>query len=108
MKREDVWKLSDRCGGVFKFTVLLQKRIRELVKGAPPLLEDTGGLGFIEIALREIKEGLIELKPLSQEELEQMRAQLHEQAAAQSLLSKGEEGRPGEPSTQAASEFLKS
>lgn len=69
MDRKKVWELSRRAGGVFRFTVLLQKRVRELVKGAPKLVE-THETDLIKIALLEIEEGKIEMVPLSDEEIQ--------------------------------------
>jgi len=107
MKREDVWELTQQCGGVFKFTVLLQKRIQELVRGAPKLVDNPSNDPIV-IAVAEIKAGLIELESLTNEEIEDMKKSLEEQAAAQSLLAKDQDGRPGDPSTQAITDFLKS
>ncbi|MFO0985290.1 MAG: DNA-directed RNA polymerase subunit omega [Planctomycetota bacterium] len=82
MDRRKVWELSRRCGGVFKFTVLLQKRIRELVKGAPKLVE-TSEVDLIKIALLEIEEGKIEMVPLSDDEIQAIeKAAQAEQALA--------------------------
>jgi DNA-directed RNA polymerase subunit K/omega len=69
MDRKKVWELSRRAGGVFRFTVLLQKRVRELVKGAPKLVQ-TGETDLIKIALLEIEQGKIEMVPLSDEEIQ--------------------------------------
>lgn len=49
-----------RVGGRFKLTVLLEKRVRELVKGAPSLVE-TDAINPIDIALDEILAGKIEI-----------------------------------------------
>lgn len=50
-------------------TALLQKRLAELVKGSPPLV-DLPSNNFFEIALREIEEGRIELlRPWTAEEV---------------------------------------
>jgi DNA-directed RNA polymerase subunit K/omega len=108
MDRETIWALTGRCGGVFKFTVLLQKRVHELVRGAPKLIKDSI-TNPVEIALEEIRAGLIELQPMTEQEIEELQKTLEEQAAAQSLLSKEQEAaRPGDPSTRAITEFLKS
>src|SRR5262249_25011176 len=69
MDRKKVWELSRRAGGVFRFTVLLQKRVRELVKGAGKLVQ-TGETDLIKIALLEIEQGKIEMVPLSDEEIQ--------------------------------------
>lgn len=106
MNRKMVWELTDRCGGVFKFTVLLQKRVHELVRGAPKLT-DSKETDPVSIALQEIQEGLIELEPMSKKEIDDLRESMEEQAAAQTLLKKDQE-RVGDASTQAITEFLKS
>ena len=53
-------QLTQKVGGRFRLTALLQKRLSELVKGSPPLV-DLPSNNFFEIALREIEEGRIEL-----------------------------------------------
>lgn len=55
-------KLVRQVGGSFRLTSLLQKRVRELVRGAKPLFE-TRERNFIKIASEELKRGLIELVP---------------------------------------------
>ena len=108
MDREMVWKLTQQCGGVFKFTVLVQKRVQELVRGAPKLIKDPTR-NPVEIAMKEIDAGLIELETLTDEEVENMRKSMEEQAAAQTLLNKEQQAaEQGEPSTRAITEFLKS
>ncbi len=68
MERTSLWELSQKVGGFFKLTVLLQKRIRELVNGAPKLVElETED--FIAIAIREVEEEKISLDDLTEEEL---------------------------------------
>ena len=49
-------------GGSFNKTALLQKRVRELVRGQKPLFE-TRERNYIKIAAEELKRGLIELVP---------------------------------------------
>ena len=53
-------QLTQKVGGRFRLTALLQKRLAELVKGSPPLV-DLPSNNFFEVALREIEEGRIEL-----------------------------------------------
>jgi DNA-directed RNA polymerase subunit omega len=55
LKNEDI---INQVGGRFKLTALIQKRLRELMFGARPMVEP-GNLTQIEIAIREIKEGKI-------------------------------------------------
>ena len=53
-------------GGSFSKTALLQKRVRELVRGQKPLFE-TRERNFIKIAAEELTRGLIELVPDEEE-----------------------------------------
>lgn len=55
-------KLVRQVGGSFRVTTLLQKRVRELVRGGKPLFE-TRERDYIRIALEELERGLIELVP---------------------------------------------
>ncbi|MCC7191897.1 MAG: DNA-directed RNA polymerase subunit omega [Phycisphaeraceae bacterium] len=48
----------NKLGGRFKFTALVQHRVRELMDGARPLVERKGRSDF-EIAVEEIVEGKI-------------------------------------------------
>jgi len=51
-------KLINKLGGRFKFTILVQYRIRELMEGSRPLVERQGRSDF-EVAVQEIAEGKI-------------------------------------------------
>ncbi len=53
-------ELEERVGGRFQLTALLQKRIRELVAGAPRLVEIRSE-NQIDIAIEEIRAGKIDL-----------------------------------------------
>jgi DNA-directed RNA polymerase subunit K/omega len=53
-------ELVKQVGGSFRLTALLQKRVRELVRGQKPLFE-TRERNYIKIASEELKRGLIEL-----------------------------------------------
>lgn len=55
-------KLQRTVSGSFHKTALLQKRVRELIRGAAPLL-DTREHNPIKIAYLEMEKGLIELIP---------------------------------------------
>ena len=50
--------IVDKVGGKFRFTALVQHRIRELMEGARPLVE-RDGRNDIEVAIQEIVEGKI-------------------------------------------------
>ena len=73
MNHTRVMELSKKAGGLFRLAVLLQKRVRELVGGAPRLVE-TDEEDPIDIAMLEIEAGAIELVDLSEEEMEQLEA----------------------------------
>lgn len=51
-------ELVKRIGGQFRLSALVQRRLKELVEGARPLVEPKGKT-FIEIAIEEIDEGKI-------------------------------------------------
>ena len=55
-------QLVHQVCGSFEVTALLQKRVRELVRGQKPLYE-TRERNFIKIAAEEIRRGLIQLVP---------------------------------------------
>jgi len=55
-------ELVKQVGGSFRLTALLQKRVRELVRGQRPLFE-TRERNYIKIASEELERGLIELVP---------------------------------------------
>ncbi len=67
--------LYSKCGGVFKTTVLMQKRMRELNRGARKLVDDNAK-NPIEVVMREIHEGKIELIPDNEENREIIRAEV--------------------------------
>ena len=53
--------LVDMYGGRFRLAAIVQKRLRELVKGARPLVDvPRGRRDIIDIAMRELFEGRIE------------------------------------------------
>lgn len=58
LKHED---LVRKVGGRFRLTALIQKRWRELLMGARPMVEP-GKMSSLEIAVREISEGKIAFK----------------------------------------------
>lgn len=74
MDRTKVMDLAEKAGGLFRLTVLLQKRVRELVGGAPKLVE-TSETNPINIAMAEVEEGAIELVDLSDSELAALEAE---------------------------------
>ena len=71
MDPERLERLTRKVGGRFRLTSLLQKRMIELVRGSPPMLEVTDEVAdnLFEIALQEIEAGRIELiRPWSAED----------------------------------------
>lgn len=74
MDRTKVMDLADKAGGLFRLTVLLQKRVRELVAGSPPLVT-TDEDDPIKIAMLEVEQDAIELVDLSDEELKALEAE---------------------------------
>jgi DNA-directed RNA polymerase subunit K/omega len=55
-------RLQKSVSGSFHKTALLQKRVRELIRGATPLVE-TREVNPIKVAFLEMERGLIELIP---------------------------------------------
>ncbi len=55
-------QLVHQVQGSFEITALLQKRVRELVRGQKPLFE-TRERNYVKIASEEISRGLIQLVP---------------------------------------------
>ena len=52
-------ELTKKVGGRFKLTALIQKRLRELMQGSRPLIEDAEGKTQLEIVIQEILEDKI-------------------------------------------------
>ena len=83
MDVERLEQLTAKVGGRFRLTALLQKRLAELVKGSPPLV-DLPSNNYFEIALREIEEGRIELlRPWTAEETARLGAPEEDEEEAQ-------------------------
>ncbi|MBI4243705.1 MAG: DNA-directed RNA polymerase subunit omega [Planctomycetes bacterium] len=59
LNAEILGKCTEEVGGIFRFTVLLQRRVRELVRGATPLVAVTTEMDPIDIALKEFLDGKI-------------------------------------------------
>ena len=56
-------ELIEKVGGRYLLVALLQKRVRELQRGAKPLIQLTGKTSYKDIALQEIWEDKISLEP---------------------------------------------
>jgi DNA-directed RNA polymerase subunit omega len=54
-------RVINELGGRFKFTALVQHRVRQLMEDARPLVERNGRSNF-EVAVQEIVEGKITLE----------------------------------------------
>lgn len=93
MDSKKIWELAEKCGGIFKLTVLVQKRVQELIRGAPKLV-DLPTADVLRIALKEVEEGKISLEPLTDEELEAGAQALEDEMAAErSILGDGIPGK---------------
>ncbi len=80
-------------GGSFRLSVLLQKRIIELVRGAPPVIENADKeRGPIDVALREILEGKISLEMIAPEEFEKLVEQARQENEARAAAREAEVG----------------
>ena len=64
--------LIEKVGGRFKLVALIQRRWRQLLQGARPMVEPAG-MTEMEIVIKEILEGKIELVvgPESSEDVEE-------------------------------------
>ena len=51
LRSEDI---VNKCGGRFKLTALIQKRMLELLEGARPLVERRPGMTDMEVVIDEI------------------------------------------------------
>ena len=47
-------ELTNKVGGRFKLTALIQRRLEELMQGGRPLIQDTQGMTRLEIVVQEI------------------------------------------------------
>ncbi|MCL2700796.1 MAG: DNA-directed RNA polymerase subunit omega [Phycisphaerae bacterium] len=56
-------EIINKCGGRFKLTVLIQKRMIELMQGSRPLVERRRGMTDMEVAIQEILEDKIVIDP---------------------------------------------
>ncbi len=56
MESSNIDLAQNKVGGRFKLSVLLQRRVRELVRGSVPMTEVEGKPDWMQIALKEIIE----------------------------------------------------
>jgi DNA-directed RNA polymerase subunit K/omega len=59
----EIDQMAERFGGRYKLTVLIQKRLKELVKGAQKLV-DLEDRNLINVVMEEIRQGKITLEGL--------------------------------------------
>jgi len=59
----EIDQLSEKFGGRYKLTVLIQKRLKELVKGAQKLV-DLEDRNLINIVIEEIRQGKVTFEGL--------------------------------------------
>ena len=69
MDKSEIDALAEKFGGRFKLTVLIQKRVKELVKGAARLVE-TDHKNLIDVALEEIRQGKLQWEGMLDDEPE--------------------------------------
>ena len=62
--------LSEKFGGRYKLTVLIQKRLKELVKGGQKLV-DLEDRNLINVVLEEIRQGKVTFEGFDLEEKEE-------------------------------------
>ncbi len=90
-----------RVGGAFRLSVLLQKRIIELVRGAPPVIDHPEReRGPIQVALREILDGKISLEMIPADSFDKLVEQARQEKEARAAARDAEMGSmpPGAPS----------
>jgi DNA-directed RNA polymerase subunit omega len=61
VKPLEIEKLVEKVGGAFKLTILIQRRMLELKKGATPLVESTSS-NLMDVICEEILQGKIWLE----------------------------------------------
>ena len=61
--------IVDKFGGRFKLCALIQRRWLQLLQGARPMVESKG-LTDLEIVVKEIMEGKLEMELVSEDETE--------------------------------------
>lgn len=87
MDSTKIWELADKSGGVFKLTVLLQKRVQELIRGAPKLVDYVSN-DVLSVALKEVQEGKITLDRMTEEEIEAGAQEAQDEMAAERSILK--------------------
>jgi len=70
MELDKMERAVEEIGGRFKFTVLMQKRLVELQRGAPPLVPAEDEADYYEVILDEILQGKLQFKDRFEEDAE--------------------------------------
>jgi DNA-directed RNA polymerase subunit omega len=83
LKSDEVVK---KVGGQFRLTALVQRRLKELIEGARPLVE-TGGRTLIEVAIEEILADKIAIdyersKMLEPPDIATLETEIHQESQA--------------------------
>jgi len=78
-------EMLKKIGGKYRMVSLYQKRLRELLRGLPPLVEISGEVDFREVVAREILAGKVEI--LLGEDAESLRKELAAKEEENLLLS---------------------
>lgn len=95
MNNAKIWELSEKVGGVFKLTVLLQKRVQQLIQGDRKLVDiDTHDV--MAIAMQEVLEDKISLEQLSEEELAAGAQEVQDEIAAERSILGNDKGAPSD------------
>lgn len=61
-------KLLEKTNSVYKLVILASRRVAELTLGAPPLIKTRGEKKVFAIALEEILQGKVSIKPVETKE----------------------------------------
>ena len=93
-KRVMYERAIEKLGGAFKLTVLLQRRVREIIRGASPLVPVTSDMSPIDIALKEILDDKIGygddiLRAAEEKEAEKAKADGEKKPKAKAKKKKG-------------------
>ena len=95
MEENDIDALSVVAGGRFNLVTLYCRRLRDLQRGLPALIEETEGLTHKQIVVEEIKQGKAWL--LTGDEALELRAELDKKAARALPKEEAEEEKAPKP-----------
>ena len=81
MDKSEIDGLAEKFGGRFRLTVLIQKRLKELTKGAGKLVPSESR-NLIDVVLEEIRQGKVVFdQPVDEEELKAEEAKARKRKA---------------------------